>query len=187
MLTLLTSPHCPAGLGSLAAASGLYGSRWQRSEVPLLWPPSCASSLPFHLYLWAGGWAPDPCIWGGPLSPGQSGTARPEALLVPSWPDQRPQTAPPCTWCGKVEEKRPTGGAPLRPIVVHCRWVLRHPLKQRRRGAPRRPHPSPWARSAGTWERQAASSPPASAASSCGTGVVDIPEDHMPAPSGQVS
>lgn len=66
-------------------------------------------------------------VWGGPLSPGQSGTEERDLkhYWFTSWPDQKtPDRAPPLLHLVReVEEAAQQEGPHGAPIVVHCRWV----------------------------------------------------------------
>ncbi|XP_011943974.1 PREDICTED: tyrosine-protein phosphatase non-receptor type 5 isoform X3 [Cercocebus atys] len=110
-----------------------------------------------------------------------------------SWPDQKtPDRAPPLLHLVReVEEATQQEGPHCAPIIVHCRWVLPashwsgaapHPL-----GCPA-PHPTgPLGPQCRDWEDRLLHCHqhllPAAAAGGCG----GHPEDHVPAPSGQVS
>lgn len=78
------------------------------------------------------------CIWGGPLSPGQSGTEERglKHYWFTSWPDQKtPDRAPPLLHLvQEVEEAAQQEGPHCAPIIVHCRWVL--PATSQGRPAP---------------------------------------------------
>lgn len=166
--------------------------RWQRSEVPLPVASLLCFLLPSHLYLWAGGWAQFTCIWGGPLSPGQSGTEERglKHYWFTSWPDQKtPDRAPPLLHLVReVEEAAQQEGPRCAPIVVHCRWVLpdTHWGVAGLPGGPT-PHPRALGPQRRDWEdwllHRHQHLLPAAAARGRG----GHPEDHMPAPSGQVS
>lgn len=149
---------------------------WQRPEAPLpVSSPLCSSSshpIPVSVLC---GLTELTCIWGGPLSPGQSGTEERglKHYWFTSWPDQKtPDRAPPLLHLVReVEEAAQQEGPHCAPIIVHCRWVL--PATRQGRAAhppllPRpSPHPSPRPSAQGLGGL-AASLPPASAASSCG-------------------
>uniref|UniRef100_F7DT35 protein-tyrosine-phosphatase n=1 Tax=Macaca mulatta TaxID=9544 RepID=F7DT35_MACMU len=110
-----------------------------------------------------------------------------------SWPDQKtPDRAPPLLHLVReVEEATQQEGPHCAPIIVHCRWVL--PASHWSGAAPHllgcpAPHPTgPLGPQCRDWEDRLLHCHqhllPAAAAGGCG----GHPEDHVPAPSGQVS
>lgn len=134
------------------------------------------------------------CIWGGSLSPGQSGTEERglKHYWFTSWPDQKtPDRAPPLLHLVReVEEAAQQEGPRCAPIIVHCRWVLARPLGRAvsllpklLRSLPQRPFRSQCRdRQDGLLHCHQHLLPAAAARGSGGH-----PEDHVPAPSGQVS
>ena len=195
MPTLLTNPQNQSGFGSVSGATGQCGldGRVEGSHSVCF---LCSSS--FHPISISG----LVCelkefthTWGGPLSPRQSGTEERglKHYWFTSWPDQKtPDRAPPLLHLVReVEEAAQQEGPHCAPIIVHCRWVLPashwsgaapHPL-----GCPA-PHPTgPLGPQCRDWEDRLLHCHqhllPAAAAGGCG----GHPEDHVPAPSGQVS
>lgn len=167
--------------------------RGQRSHT--LCPPSCSSSSnPISISGLVCALRELKCIWGGPLSPGQSGTEERglKHYWFTSWPDQKtPDRAPPLLHLVReVEEATQQEGPHCAPIIVHCRWVLLA-TSQGRAAPPTAaspPHPAhPLGPQCRDWEDWLLHCHqhllPAAAAGGCG----GHPEDHVPAPSGQVS
>lgn len=143
---------------------------------PTPWAPSPRSCCPHPIFAPAGGCCEFTCIWGGSLSPGQNGTEERglKHYWFTSWPDQKtPDRAPPLLHLVReVEEAAQQEGPRCAPIIVHCRWVL--PTGCLGRAAslpptlPRCLPPAPPVPSVQGLAGQAASLPPASAASSYG-------------------
>lgn len=107
--------------------------RWRGYQRPLI-PPSVSSLLcpssshPSSMSELVCGLKEFTCIWGGSLSPEQSGIEERglKHYWFTSWPDQKtPDRAPPLLHLvQEVEEAAQQEGPHCAPIVVHCRWVI---------------------------------------------------------------
>uniref|UniRef100_A0A5F5PVV3 protein-tyrosine-phosphatase n=1 Tax=Equus caballus TaxID=9796 RepID=A0A5F5PVV3_HORSE len=99
--------------------------RQQRPEVRLVSYLLCSSSShPISISGLVCGLREFTSVWGGPLSPGQSGTEERDLkhYWFTSWPDQKtPDRAPPLLHLVReVEEAAQQEGPHGAPIVVHC-------------------------------------------------------------------